>query len=371
MYHFGFIVEQALGHTTHGQNLQRNVADDPSVKASWGLPSWEADGLAGHIGNWTVKAGLQARRATAEMQREAPLDALFFHTQITAVLSQDWIRRVPSIISLDATPKQYDSLGEFYEHDAGPSWLEGIKWRLNRDAFKHARHLVTWSQWAKDGLSAEYDVDPDKVSVIAPGVNPDEWAVPAPRSQDGPIKILFVGGNLARKGGHDLLEAFGKLRRDLLQAEEAYPAVELHLVTRDSVPPTPGVFVYNNMTPNSAPLRQLFHDCHIFALPTYGDCLPMVLAEAGAAGLPIVSTNVAAIPELVHDGETGLLIKPGDVDGLYTMLWHFIEYPEWRTEFGERAEALVRRDHDARKNAARLVALLKQVAEQEGVLELA
>ena len=62
------------------------------------------------------------------------------------------------------------------------------------------------------------------------------------------------------------------------------------------------------MPPNSDALKRLYHDCDLFCLPSYGDCLPMVLSEAGAAGLPSVATSVGAIPEIVRDGETGLLV---------------------------------------------------------------
>ena len=48
-YKIGFIIEQALGHITHTQNLQRNVPRDPDVQAFWGLVPWETRGLAGRI----------------------------------------------------------------------------------------------------------------------------------------------------------------------------------------------------------------------------------------------------------------------------------------------------------------------------------
>jgi hypothetical protein len=139
-YCIGFIIEQALGHVSHGQNLRINVKRDSSIQAMWGLPEWKTSGLAAKIpiyrSNWTVQAGLQTRQMLTNMDRQSALDALFFHTQITAVLSPDWLERYPSIVSLDATPLQYDRLGEFYAHDSGPSWLESFKWKRNRDCFK-------------------------------------------------------------------------------------------------------------------------------------------------------------------------------------------------------------------------------------------
>ncbi|MCA9873801.1 MAG: glycosyltransferase family 4 protein [Anaerolineales bacterium] len=357
MVKIGFIIEQALGHITHGQNLQQNVAADPTIEAYWGLPTWEAGGLAGLIPNWTFKAGLQARQQIAAMQRQTQLDVLFFHTQVTAVLAQSWLKRIPGIVSLDATPRQYDSLGEFYAHKPGPAWLENWKWRLNRDCLAAAQHIVTWSAWAKEGVVGEYEVPPDKVTVIPPGVNVDAWTRPEPRHpDDGPVKILFVGGNLERKGGLLLLEAWRSLR------QTAVPTLELHLVTRDTVAAEPGLFVYKDMQPNSDPLKQLYYAADIFCLPTYGDCLPMVLSEAGAAGLPVVSTAVAAIPEIVIEGETGFLVPTGDVSALAHALRQLVEDPEMRLRLGETAVTQIRRTFDAAANARQLLDLLKETS---------
>lgn len=123
-YQLGFIVERALGHAAHSQNLQAAVARDTTVLPAWAFPEQTAAGLVGKIPNWTVSAGLQARHSIAAMQRGKRPDALFFHTQVTASLCLDWLHRIPSVVSLDATPRQYDSLGEFYAHQQGPDWLE-------------------------------------------------------------------------------------------------------------------------------------------------------------------------------------------------------------------------------------------------------
>ena len=155
-YNIGFIVEQALGHVTHTKNLQANMPNHPEITPHWFLPVWQKTGLASKIpvykSNWTLQASLQARRMIGQARRKTDLDVLFFHTQVTATLAQNWIRKIPSVVSLDATPLQYDSLGEFYSHDPGPQWLEQFKWRLNRDCFASAKHIVTWSAWAKQGV---------------------------------------------------------------------------------------------------------------------------------------------------------------------------------------------------------------------------
>jgi glycosyltransferase involved in cell wall biosynthesis len=358
-YEFGFLLEQSLGHVTHTKNLLTNVARDPEVRAHWGLIDFEASGVAEKIplyrSNWTVRAGVRARRHVARMNRHAKLDALFFHTQVPAILAQRWLRKIPGIVSLDATPLQYDELGAFYRHQQGPAWLENWKWRLNRDCYRSARRLVAWSEWTKVGLVQEYEVPAEKVTVIPPGVNVEEWRRPTPRIPHAdPAKILFVGGDLERKGGALLLEAFRALR---------HLGLELHLVTKSQLPPEPGVFVYNNLEANSQPLKDLYHACDIFALPTFGDCLPMVLSEAGASGMAIVSTNVAAIPEIIRNGETGLTVPAGDAGSLTDALRDLSVNPAMRIMLGERALAHVGRHYDAQTNASRLLGLLKAEAD--------
>jgi len=366
-YTFGFLLEQTLGHRTHSQNLQTNVPTDQTVQPIWGPIEWNLTGFAARIpvynSNWTVRAGVRARRTLARIQRHSPVDALFVHTQVPAVFLTDWMQRIPTIVSLDATPRQYDELGAYYGHQRSTGWLESWKWRANQRCFHTAYQLVAWSHWTKAGLVADYEVPAEKIVVIPPGVNSREWARPIPRlQQNQPTKILFVGGDLQRKGGQLLIDAVRVLRQEASNGDAQEAGIELHLVTREPVPAEPGLFVYNQMQPNSAPLKALFHTCDIFCLPTYGDCLPMVLSEAGAAGLPLVATKVGGIAEIVRDGETGFCIPTGDVAALVTALRTLIEQPALRVAQGTRAADLVQREFDAERNTTRLLDLMKECA---------
>lgn len=375
MYYFGFIVEQALGHITHTKNIRAQIQKDRDVEAYWGLPTWETSGLAAKLpvyrNNWTVRASLRARAELRTIQqalhqKKAHLDALFFHTQITAALNLDWVERVPSIVSLDATPMQYDQLGSAYDHRPGPAWIEAQKLRLYKRCFRNARRLVTWSAWAKQGLVDDYEVPAEKIHVIPPGVDINQWTRSAQtepgngavESSDA-VKILFVGGNLERKGGHLLLNAFRRLR-----AQTSQP-VELHLVTRDPVPAEQGVFAYHDLQPNSPALIHLYHTCEIFCLPTSADCLPLALVEAGAAGMTTISTRIAGVPEIVKDEETGLLVSPGDEDALLAALLRLATDPAMRRKMGEAAVQHVRQHFDAECNGLRLLNLMKEIAEEE------
>ena len=362
-YRVGFVIEQALGHHTHAENLRRTVPEDGEVDAAFGLVPWGVRGFARFVpvfrSNWTLRAGLRARRLLRRMHSTAPLDALVIHTQVPAVLALDWLRRIPTVVSLDATPIQYDELGAAYGHDAGPAWLERLKWRLNRAALQRARHVVAWSEWARGGVIDGYGIAPARVSVIPPGVPSATWTRAAPRAQGAaPLRVLFVGGDAERKGGLRLVEACRRLR--------PLVPIELDLVTRTRVDQEPGVRVHAGVRANSAQLRELYHQADVFCLPTEGDCLPLVLAEAAASGLPSIATAVAAIPEIVRHGETGLLVERGDLPGLVDALKRLALDRELRLSMGARAATLAAGQHDCAANARRLLEVVKRVARPAG-----
>ena len=88
----------------------------------------------------------------------------------------------------------------------------------------------------------------------------------------------------------------------------------------------------------------------------------MVLSEAGAADLPLVSTAVGAIHEIVRDADTGYLVAPGDVAALTGRLRDLVVDGALRDRLGTRAAALVNEQFDAAKNASALVDLMAETA---------
>ena len=370
--HVGFVLEQALGHVTHSANLKRLLPCQPGISVTVFEVDWDTPGLPAKVPllnrNWTVRAGLRARHGIRRMHRARPLDALFVHTQVPAMLSPDWMRRIPTVVSLDATPRQYDALGDHYDHHAAPRPVEDLKSRIHGRCFRRAAHLVCWSAWAKRSLVDDYGIEAAKVSVIPPGVVPRMWSAARGSRDHRGVNILFVGADAERKGGDLLLTAFRTLQGELTDRSAA-DSMRLHLVTKTPIPPGPGIVVHHDLSPNSPELIELYRTSDIFCLPTRGDCLPMALSEAGAAGLPLVSTAVAGVPEIVREGQTGLLVAPGDGAGLQHALRTLAESREMRHRLGEGACALVQEQYDAEANAGRLARLLAEVADRKKVAE--
>ena len=159
---------------------------------------------------------------------------------------------------------------------------------------------MSWSEWAKESLVRDYGVAPDRVRVIPPGAAPAYFEVgrerlaQAVRDGAGPVRLLFVGGAFARKGGPEQLEATRGAR-----ARQC----ELHVVTGSDValpPDASHVHVHRGLTANSPELLALFRDADLFVLPSHADCLAVVLMEATAAALPVITTSVGALGEAVE-----------------------------------------------------------------------
>jgi len=356
-----FVLEQALGHITHGANLERLVAgQDRLTPAFLRIPFdlHPRQAIIPGFGNWTIRAGMRARRAIRRQYRAQGIDVMFIHTQVPALLAQAWMKRIATVVSLDATPLQIDEMSVQYNHRSSSERVERWKFEINRRCFLRADQLVAWSEWTRDSLVQDYGIRSESVTVIAPGVDFSRWGIARPDKDvaDHPVRVLFVGGGLERKGGLLLLEAARRLR-----ADPGVPEFEVHLVTGTEVPDEPGIVIHNAMTPNSPALVELYQKCDIFCLPTLGDCLPLVLAEAAACSMALVSTNVGAISEVVRNGDTGVLIEPGDLDSLEGALRRLLLDPVERRRLGAAAHELARKEHDASVNAERIVDLLVRI----------
>jgi glycosyltransferase involved in cell wall biosynthesis len=361
-YRLGFVMEQTLGQVTHTQNFQQWVARDPDVVPTWMLISYAARegwGAVPFIGNnWTLRASLQARAQVRTALRRQQFDALFFHTQVTALFAHRLMLKIPTIVSMDATPLNFDTIGQPYAHAPSAFWqVESIKNALTRRSFDRARKLVVWHEWGKKSLMEDYSAPAEKVEVISPGIDLDRWNFPRHDFHSGPVRLLFVGGDFARKGGESLIAA---MRRGLAAH------CELDIVTRDPVD-TAGlasVRVHHGLDPNAPALMALYGQADIFVFPTLADVLPLAIMEAMASGLPIVTTTTGAIAEQISDGVTGFLIAPHDVDALYEATLRLVRDPGLRRAMGVAGRQAAERQFNGSRNYPRILEMMKRCADE-------
>ena len=331
-----YVMEQTLGNVTHYLNLRRaeSAAEAPG-------PRWLPIEFSGGRLPWTIRGGLRARKALGEALPH--VDGTFMHTTTLALMCVDYFRKKPTILSTDGTPSNKRNMRSAYGLKQQSSLRERGKRSVHGQVYGTATGLVGWSNWVKQSFVEDYGYREQDIAVIPPGVDLTEFAA-GDRHHELP-RLLFVGGDFERKGGSLLLDVFRKRLRG---------RAELILVTRDDVKPERGVQVHRNVKANSPELRELYATSDIFVLPTMADCFSLVCMEALASGLPVVSTKVGGIPDLILEGRTGRLLNAGDAAALGDTLEELVDQPALRREMGDRGRADAVERFDARENARRL-----------------
>ena len=334
-------LEQTLGHRAHGLNLEAAAAqagatvhrveyeEHPRIRAPWAVRgSWQA---------------AQALRGTA------PVDVSLFHTSTISLFAGRAQGRY--VVSADATGVQLDAMGAWYQHARGPAAVERAKRAWYRHVFVQAAALVAWSKWAARSFVNDYGVDGSRILVAHPGAPAGFFELERDYGTRRP-RVLFVGGDFKRKGGDLLLEAFAPLAK----------RAELVIVTDAQVPVRPGVRVVSGIRPGTAEQRHVFAAADIFCLPTRGDCTPVVLGEAMAAGLPVVTTRAGSNGETVRAGETGFLVPPDNVAMLSESLRALVDDAGLRERLGRNGRSVARERMDAGVNARKVIDWMRAVA---------
>jgi glycosyltransferase involved in cell wall biosynthesis len=232
---------------------------------------------------------------------------------------------------------------------------------LRRFRFVHA--VLTVSEAGTKGLR------PHMPGVTVERVdNAIDVAAFVPARADGSGTILFVGTLAQRKGLLDLLEAAKRLRTQGLggwrlevvgagneagdeEAERIRTAFRSEGMAEALVGPLDGEAV-----------RERLRSAGIYALPSLSEGQPIGILEAMASGIPIVATRVGAIPDLVRDGEHGLLIDPGQPDELAEALEKLVASPELRRSMGTSARKRAEERFDLPALRQRLGELYREAA---------
>ena len=130
-------------------------------------------------------------------------------------------------------------------------------------------------------------------------------------------------------------------------------------MTRDQVAPEDGLHVYNGVKAGSAEWRELWNKADLFVFPSQMETFGIVLVEAMAFGVPIISTNTGAAEELLGDGLAGEVLPSTDASELERAIRCLIGEPELRARMSANGRSRFLRDFDLTKNAKRLVHLIR------------
>jgi glycosyltransferase involved in cell wall biosynthesis len=267
------------------------------------------------------------------------------------------------------------------------SWLAGIPYTFTCHSYeihqpnptltekaRHARFLTTVSEYTRAHVIEKYGLEPAKVRVVYLGVDTKSLAPCAPRDPDGRFVVCCVARLEPQKGHFVLLKACRILRergvdvRCRLVGDGGLRSSLEEEVLRLGL--TDHVEILGPLQPEA--VFDALRNADAFALPAVvapdgnRDAVPVALMEAMALGLPVVSTFVSGIPELVEAGVSGLLVPPGDAVALAKALERLASDRVLASSCGQAARLRVEQGFDLRKSAARMVDLFHEAVSLSG-----
>jgi glycosyltransferase involved in cell wall biosynthesis len=190
-----------------------------------------------------------------------------------------------------------------------------------------------WQEFYADQLALRRD----RIQIM---VNPTEPVGPVPdRSRHDRVQFLFLGRIDDRKGVFELLDAYRALpmtsraRARIVFAGDG----RVEELRRRAAGVGPDVVVHDWLDPEQR--NDLLVSSDVLVLPSHREGVPMAILEAMAYGLPVITTPVGGIPDVVQDGRQGLLVEAGNRDALAAALARMIAEPALRASLGRQARA--------------------------------
>jgi glycosyltransferase involved in cell wall biosynthesis len=185
-----------------------------------------------------------------------------------------------------------------------------------------AKKIVVASSFSRSTLVSQ-GISEDKILINPYGVDLELFHPPASPRERRPLRFLFLGLISARKGIPLLLEAWERMR---LRDAELWLVGPVSERERALIPDLPGLKVLGKHPHQELP--NLLRQCDVLVFPSYCEGFAMVILEALASGMPVITTEATAGPDLIQDGVEGRLIPSGDMDALCAAMTDFASAPD-------------------------------------------
>lgn len=224
----------------------------------------------------------------------------------------------PWVVEVESTVPRYGHLDE-------ESGL--FKWGINKLRSDYCRGIIFSSECTRELNQENFDrwgITPEKCHVVYRAVEPYK---PLPRTgEEQKFTILFVGNGFYRKGGWELLQAFKKIEREDVRLViisnfevdwKIYPSDSEKKFVEKEIERNDKIKAYKNL-PHTKVIEWM-RKSDVFVNTTYADTFNNAILEALSCELPVVVSDVRAIPEFVKEGFNGYMVKP-DPDNRKVMI---------------------------------------------------
>ena len=245
----------------------------------------------------------------------------------------------------------------------------GLLGRLNRLTYKWMDAIIAVSGDIARKLE-ESGVDPQKIRVVFNGVDQRFFPQPLEGARtrldlpESRFIVLFIGLLAPVKGLEVLLQAMPRLEDEkalCLLVGEGPLRTELQRQVEEKK--LQGQVSFAGARP-TAEIPLWLNAADVLVLPSYSEGRPNVVLEAQACGVPVVATRVGGTPELIRDGESGLLVDSGDAGGLATAIRRLIDDKDLGRRLGEGGRAHIKeKGLTWESSAAQVKAIYRQLLE--------
>lgn len=321
-------VVNLLPTSSQRRMANRRIKDFPSDLVSL-HPIRELVTIAGIGGGWPEQRLLHWRNEN--FQRSIPTAALEKADVVIGFDTSSWIlarrcRELGTPFVLVQTIGHPDSIKEMQDEIAArfPEWVDVAELRspivreAEQEEHEAADLIIASSTFTRQTL-VENGVSPGKIRVVPHGVDCSQFSI-LQATEDRPFRFVFVGLMTARKGVPLLLEAWRRL---------CPVKAELWLVGRASrsvrrlIPELAGLR-YVGPVPH-VELPEVLQQCDVLVFPSYFEGFGLVLLEAMACRLPVITTMATAGPDLLRKGQAGWLVPTGSVELLASAMARCLE----------------------------------------------
>ncbi|NES99875.1 MAG: glycosyltransferase family 4 protein [Sphaerospermopsis sp. SIO1G1] len=242
------------------------------------------------------------------------------------------------------------------------------KYILNQ-IFQQCQYFIVLSHAWQDYYISNLGLPKEKVLILP---NPTELPDKVPlRSNTEKVNFLFCGRVGMRKGTFDLIKAFANLPQEILKT--SYITIAGDGEIQEALVLVKELNLSNHINlvgwVNSDDRNNLLANSDVFILPSYNEGLPMAILEAMGWGLPIISTPVGGIPELVINHQNGLIVTPGNIKELSAAMALLIQDEQLRISLGTVARTNVE-PYDINHYCCQLVEIYSSLAKFVKVEEL-
>lgn len=219
------------------------------------------------------------------------------------------------------------------------NYVHKITQSLTKLIWKSSTKTVALSNGLKDIASKTYPTL--NFDVVYNGIDTTIFKRLERKNESDNVKLICVSRLLKRKGIHHLLLALSQMYLNnvelLIVGTGNFEDVLKRLTAKLNLNKYISFYGYcdNNKLP------ELYGDADIFVLPSLAEAFGIVFAEAMACGLSIIGTTTGGIPEVVRNGENGILVQPGNVNELKTALEKLINNKELRKTMGAESIKIV------------------------------